>query len=397
MTAAGPLSGIRVLELSRYIAAPVTGKLLGEMGADVIKIEDPDGGDPMRRWQSGDRDHSPQFAVYNRTKRGMSIDLKSGAGRDVFLRLADTADVVLENFRPGVMDRLGIGWSVLRDRNPRLVYCAISGFGDDGDHVDRPAYDTVISAVSGLYSQILDTDAPRPVGPAFSDLIAGQTACQGILAALVARERTGRGQHVDASMLRSMIGFLAEPASVYLDQGAETRPNTRQRRAQSYGLVSSDHLPFVVHMSVPEKFWLAVTEVMGLTALRTDPRFSDRGARHDNYEALDAILKEAATSRTRDEWFGLLAAADVPHGPINDFSTLFEDERVAPLGMVEEIDLGSGVRPLSQVGPAIRMSDTPLRVTPPAPGLGEHNLELLTELGLTPADIDRLTAEGAIG
>lgn len=392
----GALDGIRVLELSRYIAAPVVGKALGEMGADVIKVEDPNGGDPMRRWQSGDRPHSPQFAVYNRTKRGIALDLKSDEGREVFLALADHADVVLENFRPGVMDRLGIGWDVLRARNPRLVYCAISGFGEDGPLVDRPAYDTVISAMSGLYSQVLDPSAPQPVGPAFSDLIAGMTATQGILAALVARERTGEGQYVDAAMLRAMVGLLAEPGSVWLDQGQETVSNTRQRRAQSYGLVSSDGLPFVVHMSVPEKFWLAVTEVFDLLGLREDARFIDRSARHDHYLELDAVLKEAARSRTRDEWFRALAAADVPHGPIHDFTTLFTDPQVEALEMVDEVDLGEGQRPLRQVGPPLRMEGTPLRIDPPAPGLGEHTNEVLAEAGFEPDRIAALRDAGII-
>jgi crotonobetainyl-CoA:carnitine CoA-transferase CaiB-like acyl-CoA transferase len=385
----GALDGIRVLELSRYIAAPVAGKLLGEMGADVVKVEDPAGGDPMRRWQSGDRPHSPQFAVYNRTKRGITLDLKSEEGKEAFLTLADSADVVLENFRPGVMDRLGLGWETLRARNPRLVYCAISGFGEEGPLIDRPAYDTVISAMSGLYSQVLDPAAPQPVGPAFSDLIAGMTATQGILAALIARERTGEGQYVDAAMLRAMVGLLAEPGSVWLDQRQPTVSNTRQRRAQSYGLVSSDGLPFVVHMSVPEKFWLAVTEVFDLVPLREDPRFVDRSARHDHYSELDALLKEAARSRTRDEWFRALAAADVPHGPIHDFTTLFTDPQVQALDMVEEVDLGEGQRPLRQVGPPLRMEGTPLRIDPPAPGLGEHTDEVLAEAGLDP---DRIAA-----
>jgi crotonobetainyl-CoA:carnitine CoA-transferase CaiB-like acyl-CoA transferase len=385
----GALDGIRVLELSRYIAAPVAGKLLGEMGADVVKVEDPAGGDPMRRWQSGDRPHSPQFAVYNRTKRGITLDLKSEEGKEAFLTLADSADVVLENFRPGVMDRLGLGWETLRARNPRLVYCAISGFGEEGPLIDRPAYDTVISAMSGLYSQVLDPAAPQPVGPAFSDLIAGMTATQGILAALIARERTGEGQYVDAAMLRAMVGLLAEPGSVWLDQRQPTVSNTRQRRAQSYGLVSSDGLPFVVHMSVPEKFWLAVTEVFDLVPLREDPRFVDRSARHDHYSELDALLKEAARSRTRDEWFRALAAADVPHGPIHDFTTLFTDPQVQALDMIEEVDLGEGQRPLRQVGPPLRMEGTPLRIDPPAPGLGEHTDEVLAEAGLDP---DRIAA-----
>ncbi len=392
----GALEGIRVLEISRYIAAPVTGKLLGELGADVIKVETPGTGDPMRYWQSGDRTHSPQFAVYNRTKRGVTLDLKHPLGVDAFLRLADTTDVVIENFRPGVMDRLGLGWPVLSERNPRLVYCAITGFGASGPYVDRPAYDTVISAVGGLFSQLIDLDDPQPVGPAFSDLLAGLTAGHGILAALHARVRTGRGQLVDASMLRAVVGLLAEPGSVYLDQGQETVSNTRQRRAQAYGMVSGDGLPFVVHMSVPEKFWHAVTEVFDLIELREDPRFSDRMARHDNYAVLDRILKAAALRRTRSEWFESLERADVPHGPINGFAEVFEDPQVHELGIVETIDMPGDERPLAQVGPSFLMSETGLRVDPPAPTLGQHTDEILSEIGMSVGEIDRLRSEGVI-
>lgn len=392
----GALEGVRVLELSRYIAAPVTGKLLGEFGADVVKIESPGTGDPMRHWQSGDRAHSPQFAVYNRTKRGITLDLKRARGVETFLRLAATADVVVENFRPGVMDRLGVGWPVLSERNPRLIYCAITGFGPTGPYVDRPAYDTVISAMGGLFSQLIDLERPQPVGPAFSDLLAGLTAAHGILAALHARERTGRGQLVDASMLRAVVGLLAEPGSVFLDQGQDTVSNTRQRRAQAYGMVSSDGLPFVVHMSVPEKFWLAVTEVFDVIELRTDERFADRMARHDNYATLDRILKSAALRRTRADWFRLLEDADVPHGPINSFADVFEDPQVAELGIIEEISMPAGERDLKQVGPSLRLSENPLRVEPPAPNLGQHTAEVLREAGLTTDEIAELEDEGVI-
>lgn len=391
----GALAGIRVLELSRYIAAPYAGKALGEMGADVIKVEEPDRGDPMRYWQAGDRSHSPQFAIYNRTKRGITLDLKHPEATEVFLKLADTADVVLENFRPGVLDRLGIGWDVLRARNPRLIYCSISGFGSKGPMVDRAAYDTVISAIGGLFSQILDPHHPQPVGPAFSDLLAGTHATQGILAALFSRERTGHGQYVDASMLRSTIGFLAEQGSSFLDQGEITLNNTRQRRAQAYGLVSMDELSFVIHLSVPEKFWVALTNVIGKPDLQNDPRFMSRDDRHNNYAELDAILKEVALTKPRTEWFALLAAADVPHGPINEIETMFNDPQVSQLRMIHEIDM-KDQRPLRQVGPTIQMDGTPLRVEPPAPDHGEHTDELLAEIGYDNAAIEHLRESGVI-
>lgn len=392
----GALDGVRVLELSRYIAAPVAGKALGELGADVIKIEDPDKGDPMRYWQSGDRAHSPQFAAYNRTKRAITLDLKSERGREVFLLLVDDADVVIENFRPGVMDRLGLGWDVLSARNPGLVYCAISGFGDVGPYIDRPAYDTVISAMGGLYSQILDPEEPQPMGPAFSDLLAGTFAVQAVLAALYARTRTGRGQFADASMLRAVMGFLVEPGSNRLDTGEVTLPSTRQRRAQAYGLIASDGLSFVVHMSVPEKFWVATSDAFGVPELRDDPRFSDRTARHDNYDDLAVELRKAALRRTREAWFEILAVADIPHAPINGFDRIFEDPQVQAMGIVETIEMPDGERPLRQVGPPFRLSDTPLRVTPPAPGHGEHTEQILAGLGVPADEVAAMRTDGVI-
>lgn len=391
---AGPLHGVNVLELSRYIAAPVAGKALGEMGADVVKVEDPGRGDPMRYWQSGDRPYSPQFAAYNRNKRGITLDLKSPLGRDALRRLAATADVVLENFRPGVMDRLGVGHETLAADNPRLIYCAITGFGATGPYAARPAYDTVISALGGMYSQILDVAQPRPVGPAFSDLLAGTFAVQGILAALIARERTGRGQFVDAAMLRGVLGFLVEPGTNFLDMAEVTVPNTRQRRAQAYAATAKDGLPFVIHMSVPEKFWVAVTDAIGRPELRADPRFADRDSRHDNYHELDAILKEALATKPRHEWFEILATADVPHGPIHGFDTIFDDPQVEHLGLVTEVAMGDGQRPSRQVGPPIALSETPVAVTRRAPMLGEHTDEVLAGAGFTPGEIAALAADG---
>lgn len=392
----GALDDLVVLELSQYIAAPVTGKLLGEFGANVVKIEAPGAGDPMRRWTSGDREHSTQFAVYNRTKRGVTIDLKDPRGVDVFLRMVDRADVVIENFRPGVMARLGIDWDVLSERNPKLVYCSITGFGSSGPYAERPAYDTVISAVGGLFSQLIDLEDPHPVGPAFSDLLVGMTAAHGIMAALHARTRTGRGQLVNATMMRAVLGFLAEPGTAYLDQGLETVANTRQRRAQAYGLVSADGLPFVVHMSVPDKFWQAVTEAFGLEALRDDPRFVDRSARHDHYQELEVLLKTAALTRSRADWFQILTEADVPHGPINGFGQVFEDPQIAELGLVDTLEMPAPQRPLVQVGPPVELSEHGLRVWPPAPALGEHTLEVLTEFGFDTAEIEALRGGGVV-
>ncbi len=365
----GPLEGVRVLELGRYIAAPYAGMLLADLGADVVKVEDPrDGGDPMRAWQ-GASGQSPQFAAYNRGKRSVALDLGRPGDREVLLALVDGADVLLENFRPGVMERLGLGWADLRARNPRLVMVSITGFGSVGPMADRPAFDTVVSGVSGLYSLVLDPEQPRPVGPAFSDLLSGMFAALGSLAALRHRDASGEGQHVEASMLASLLGFLTETATAYLETGKVPTWNTRQRRAQAYAILDRDDRPLVIHLSVPEKFWVALTDVIGRADLREDPRFATRQARFENYDALDRELKDAMRLRTRDEWSALLAERDVPHGAILRIDEVLADPQVEAMGLRVDVDGPGGV--LRTLRPALRMSATDPAVSASAPALDQ--------------------------
>ncbi len=339
-TPAGPLAGIRVIELGQYIAGPYAAKLLGDMGADVIKVEAPEG-DPMRRWE-GKSGYSPQFAAYNRNKRSVVLDLKSAEGLDALLALADDADILLENFRPGVADRLGFGPAVLAARNPRLISCAITGFGPTGPLAARPSYDTVISAVGGMYSQIVPAESVRPLGPAFSDLLAGQAAAQAVLAALVGRASSGRGESISVPMVGALIDFLTESASTYLQTGAVSHPDSRPRRAQAYGFTDVEGRAFIVHLSVPEKFWTGLLEVVERPDLATDERFSSREGRVRSYDELDAELKAVMSTRTRAEWFTKLEAADIPHGPLNTVADLFDDPQIASMGLVESLELPDG-------------------------------------------------------
>lgn len=338
----GPLAGLRVIEVGQYIAAPYAARLLADMGAEVVKIESP-AGDPMRRWQGGDG-YSPQFGAYNRSKSAVTLDLKSTDGLASLLRLAEEADVLIENFRPGVATRLGFGPEQLQTLNPRLVSCSITGFGDVGPYAARPSYDSVISAVGGMYSQILPDDVMRPLGPAFSDLLAGTSAVNGILAALHARGSSGRGQHVEISMVGALVDFLTEPASTYLQTGTTSVPGTRPVRAQAYACVGSDGKAFVVHLSVPEKFWTGLLAVLDRPDLATDPRFATREDRVTNYDQLDAILKAETSRRPRAHWLGLLADHDIPHGPLNTMADLFDDPQVKAMELVTEIDGRDGER-----------------------------------------------------
>ncbi|GII90511.1 CaiB/BaiF CoA transferase family protein [Sinosporangium siamense] len=367
----GPLSGLSVIEIGQYISGPYAAKLLADMGADVVKVESPEG-DPMRRWQGGGaRPYSPQFGAYNRGKRSVVLNLKQPDDLGSLLGLAERADVLIENFRPGVADRLGFGWPVLKERNPRLVYCSITGFGPSGPYAKRPAYDTVISAVGGMYSHLVPLESPRPIGPAFSDLLSGMSAAQGVLAALHARSASGEGQRVEVSMLGSVADFLTEAISTYLETGSTAQPGGRAARAQAYGCVGSDGLPFVVHMSVPEKFWLGLLDVLDRRDLASDPRFATRDLRYRNYDALDEVLKAETRKRPRDEWFELLTAADIPHGPLNTVADLVQDAQVLHMGLIEDDTTRPGTRFSTHERRLPRLR------TAPAPALGAHNEELL--------------------
>ncbi|GAA3935680.1 CaiB/BaiF CoA-transferase family protein [Microbacterium soli] len=332
----GPLAGIRVLELGQYISGPFAAKQLADLGAEVIKIEPPDG-DPMRRWE-GRATMSPQFAAYNRGKSSMTLDLKDPDDLERLLALTESADVVLDNFRPGVTERLGIGPEALAARNPRLITCSITGFGPTGPYSARPAYDTVISAVGGMYSQVVPASTVRPMGPAFSDLLSGMSAAQAVLAALHARSITGVGEHVEVSMVGALIDFLTESASAFLETGQVAGPDSRPRRAQAYACTGSDGKAFVVHMSVPEKFWTGLLDVLEHHELADDPRFATREARVRNYDELDAVLKRITATQPRAHWLERLAAHDIPHGPLNTVADLFDDPQIQSMGLVGELD-----------------------------------------------------------
>jgi crotonobetainyl-CoA:carnitine CoA-transferase CaiB-like acyl-CoA transferase len=373
-TGAGPLAGIRVIELGQYISGPYAAKLLADLGAEVIKVESPEG-DPMRRWE-GRGTMSPQFAAYNRGKRAVTLDLKADGGLDALLALARDADVLIENFRPGVAARLGFGPDVLHEVNPRLITCSITGFGPTGPSAARPAYDTVISAVGGMYSQVVPAETLRPLGPAFSDLLSGMSAAQAVLAALHARTARGEGEHVEVSMVGSLIDFLTEAASTYLETGQVAGPDSRPRRAQAYACVGSDGKAFVIHMSVPEKFWTGLLDVLERPDLADDPRFATREARVRNYDGLDAELKAITERMPRQHWLDRLVAHDIPHGPLNTVADLFDDPQVASMGLVEEI-AGPDGAPLRVPAPSTVFHASGRPALRAAPRLGEGDADVL--------------------
>jgi crotonobetainyl-CoA:carnitine CoA-transferase CaiB-like acyl-CoA transferase len=370
----GALEGIRVIELASYVSGPYAGMLLADFGAEVIKIEPPIHGDPFRGW--GQVDYSATFGSVNRNKKSVVLDLKTEAGQAAARELIATADIVVENFRPGTLERLNLGYDKCRTGNPRLIWCSITGFGNFGPRADQPGYDTVGQAMGGLLSLLTDMEAPKPMGISFADHLAGMVACNGVLAALQARHVTGKGQRVDTSLLESVVSFIGENAARYFENGKIPNRATRTHTAQVYAFVAGDGKPFVIHLSSPEKFWRGLLKVAGRLEWKDDPRFNPRPSRQKNYNILHQGLSEVFATKDREHWLRLLSEEDVPSSALNDFAEVFNDPQVQTLEMrvkVPHPKLGE----VELIRNGARLSETPVKVHKCSPELGEHNDELL--------------------
>lgn len=381
MSSEGALAGTTVLEISNYVSGPYAAMLLADLGATVIKIEPP-GGDPFRGW--GTVEYSATFGSLNRNKQSVVVDIKTESGRATIRRLAQTADVLIENFRPGTLERASLGYDDLRTINERLIYCSITGFGASGPYRDRPGYDTVGQAMSGLLSLLTQKNAPQPMGISLSDHLAGLFACYGVMAALIARQRTGRGQRVETSLLESSIAFLAENAANFFE-GTGPPPDraTRTHQAQVFAFVAGDGKPFVIHLSSPPKFWAGLVRACNRPDLADDARFRDRKARIVNYDALTATLTETFATDRRETWLDRLRAEDVPCSPLNDLSETFDDPQVRALGL--RLELPHAKRgTVAVVGSAVRLSDTPVQIRTAAPELGADTGATLAESEVSP-------------
>lgn len=324
------LSELLVVELGTMVTAPLAGMMLSDMGARVIKVELPETGDPFRAHGGGR--YSPPFVAYNRGKESVQLDLRSDAGLANLRKLLARADVVLENFRPGVMEKMGLGNDDLRDLNPRLIRASITGFGQDGPYRDRPAYDSVPLALSGLSSLLLDPEDPRMSGPTIADNITGMYAAQGILGALLRRTATGTGGHVEVNMLEAAISFMPDAFAQYTRAGIVSGPETRVRISQAYTLRAADGLLVTVHFSSVPKFWEGLLNVIERPDLAADERFATPAARTRHYPHLRAILLEVFATRPRAEWVERLAAEGVPGAPVNQVDQVADDPQVRHLG-----------------------------------------------------------------
>jgi crotonobetainyl-CoA:carnitine CoA-transferase CaiB-like acyl-CoA transferase len=385
----GPLSGVRVVDLTSVVSGPVCAALLADQGADVVKIEPPDG-DIMRR-TAADGQFTAMFVACNRGKRSLALDLKRPEAQGVVRRLSAVSDVLVQNFRPGAIDRLGLSFEALHAINPRLIYASISGVGETGPYAAQRVYDPVIQSLSGLADvQADETGRPRMVRTIIADKTTGAFAAQAICAALFARERTGEGQHIRLAMLDAMVAFLwPEAMADYAVPGrpkpsGPPRPDLIYRTADGYITVGT----------VSNAEWRGLCTALGKPEWIDDPRFRSQSARSANAVDRISIIGAVLESRRTEEWLKLLAANDVPSAPVLRREQVLNDPQVVHNRLIETIEQ-PGLGMIRQSRPAARFESTPAGIQGPAPRLGEHTEQILAEIGLAPTEIADMIASGA--
>jgi succinate---hydroxymethylglutarate CoA-transferase len=385
----GPLSGVRVLEFGQIAAGPFAGSLLADLGADVVKVENPAGGDGMRSWpplssKDGGPPFSENFASLNRNKRSIAIDLKDAPSVARLKALATSADVVIENFRAGVLKRLGLGYDDLKAGNPRLVYCSISGFGQAGPYAEKGAFDVTVQGMSGLMSVTGEEGRPpAKCGVPVADFSAGLYAAYSITALLMRARETGEGGCIDCSMLGSLIGVAALQTSEFFGTGKPGRrigsAHPRNAPYQAY-LAKDDH--FIIAAG-NDALWKEVTEAVGMPELFADRRFATQLDRARNQSALAEILEAEFRKRPAAEWLAEMDRRGVPCSPINSYPEVFADPHVQSMGLVRPLRLPNGIDTQTTAFP-VKMTGYEFEVARPPPGLGDHTDEVIAEwLGKT--------------
>jgi crotonobetainyl-CoA:carnitine CoA-transferase CaiB-like acyl-CoA transferase len=394
---AGPLAGMRVLELAQIMAGPTAGMMLADMGADVVKVEKLPGGDDSRGYREPRVNGvSAPFLILNRNKRGIALNLKHARGREVLLRLVRGADVLTENYRRGALEKLGLGYDVLSKANPGLIYCAISGYGRDGPWADKGGFDLIAQGVSGLMSITGEPDGP-PVktGNPVADINAGILAVTGILAAWAHKLRTGEGQIVDTSLMEAALQQTYWHAAIHFATG------------ESPGPTGSAHILTAPYQAFRAKDgwinigganqanWERIAEGLGHPEWRDDARFRTNSDRMANLSALTALMNAALATRTKAEWIDTFDAAGVPVGPVNSIGEALSHPQALARGMVVDL-VHPQAGATKALGCPVHFSATPTSVTRPAPMLGEHSREVLAEAGYSDAEIDAFVAEGVV-
>lgn len=403
------LQGLRVLDMTRVVAGPLAGQALGDLGADVLKIERKGEGDDVRRvgppWMPGtDAESEPEstyFQAVNRNKRSLAIDFAKPEGAELVRRLARRSDILIENYRPGTLDRYGLGYESLSAVNPRLIYCAITGFGQSGPYASRSGYDYLIQGMGGVMSVTGAVDGepgaiPTRVGIPLVDIFAGQNAVIGILAALRHRELSGLGQMIDISLFESQLAAMLNGASAWLNAGVVLgRTGNDHPSAAPYGVyeVSDGH---IIIATFNDREFMRLADVLGHPEWKTDARFSTNGARVANRPLIKSLVARAVAGESRNHWVETLNAAKVSCGPINAMPDIETDPHVAARGMIVAMDHPDG-RTVRTTGSPYRLSETPVSYRTAPPRMGEHTEEVLREvLGADAEEVERLREAGCI-
>ena len=397
MPADQPLKGIRVLDLTRVLAGPYCAMLLGDMGAEVIKVEEPGKGDDTRGWPPFAGGESTYFMSVNRNKKSITLNLKAPEGRELLEKLAKKSDVLLENFRTGTMEKLGLGYARLAKLNPRLVYCAISGFGESGPEAHRGGYDLIVQAESGVMDLTGFPDGPPvKVGNSIADLVAGMSGAHGVTLALLARQRTRRGQKVEVAMLDVMASLLTYQAGMYLNAG-----RTPARRGNEHPSI----VPYEVFKAADgylalgvanNSLWERCCAALERPALATDPRYATEAARVEHRATLVPLLNEVLGARPAEEWMKRLEAVGVPAGRIRTVPEVCESEHLRARGMLVALP-HTKAGTVRMMGVPIRLHGTPGKARTAAPVLGADTDAVLTRvLGLRRAEVQRLRAAGVL-
>jgi len=393
-----PLEGIRILDLTRVLSGPYCTMLLGDLGAEVIKVERPGEGDDTRSFAPPFQgDQAAYFLSINRNKKSITLDMKSEQGKEILWRLLDLSDVLVENFRPGAMERLGFGYEAVTNRRPAIIYCSISGFGDSGPQKDRPGYDVIVQGEAGIMDLTGPRDGPpHKVGTSIADLVSGLTAVQGILAALYTAKIDGRGQRVLVSMYEAVAALLTFNASIYFATG-----NTPKRRGNEHATIvpyetfeASDGW---INLGVAnDDIWRRFCAAVGTAELATDRRFANAPDRVRNRDALVPLIKTVIKQRSRDEWLKLLDDSGVPCGAIRTVAEVCDSEVLRARGMIAEMPHASAGN-VKGIKSAIHLSETVLDTYTAPPKLGEHTNEVLTRLlGYSSDKVNALRREGVV-
>ena len=391
-TDSGPLHGLKVLDLTENMAGPFCTMILADMGAEVVKLERPGKGDAVRAWGDGS-ERNPYFRYINRNKKGITLDSKQSEGRALFLRLVEGMDVLVENYRPTVMPRAGLGYEALREANPGLIYAQLSGLGYDGPHAGRGGFDLIAQGMGGIMHVTGEPDGPpTSVGLPICDLGTGMWAVQGILAALYERQRTGLGRLVECSLLETAIGFSSWTSAQWLfDHEEPTRQGSRHRQNAPYQRMETKD-GYLMIGAAGEAIWQRCAEALGHPEWCEDPRFATNRARMANRDAREAAMEAILETRTTDHWVEVLQAAGVPCGSVYNYAEMFADPQVRHRGLIQyasDPELGEvpHLRTPIKIGEGVRVRSV-------APKLGEHDAEVFGRLGVSEAKMKELRARG---